>query len=139
MAGRVVACRGAETYAPGDSSELPALGCDLCGPEDDWGAQDVESPHVRIIDVHPMKHSGGVVILNEYVVPAFVTAKVSLLRQDGSAIAIEDAFDKISHVLLHKQVSPFRIDFRGVSMSQVDSVRMRPSASLIAASARPSS
>ena len=24
------------------------------GPEDDWGAQDVEAPHVRIVDMHPV-------------------------------------------------------------------------------------
>jgi len=111
------------------------------GPEDDWGAQDVESPHVRIVDMHPVDHGGGVVILgeilNEDVVPAFVTVKASLLRKDGSAIATEDAFDKMSHVLLPKEVTPFRIDFRSTGISEVDSVRMQPSASLIAASADP--
>ena len=111
------------------------------GPEDDWGAQDVESPHVKIVDLRPVDRSDGVVILgeilNEDVVPAFVTVKASLLAKDGSTIATEDAFDKISHVLLPKQVSPFRIDFRKVRLSQVDSVHMDPSSSLIAASADP--
>ena len=50
------------------------------GPEDDWGSQDVEAPHVRIVDMHPVERSGGVVImgelLNEDVVPAFVTVKL---------------------------------------------------------------
>jgi len=35
------------------------------GPEDDWGSQDVESPHVRIVDMHPVDRSGGVVIMGE--------------------------------------------------------------------------
>ena len=111
------------------------------GPEDDWGAQDVESPHVKIVDLRPVDRNDGVVILgellNEDVVPAFVTVKASLLAKDGSTIATEDAFDKVSHVLLPKQVSPFRIDFRKVHLSQVDSVHMDPSSSLIAASADP--
>jgi NTF2-like N-terminal transpeptidase domain len=111
------------------------------GPADDWGAQDVEAPHVRIIDMHPVDRSAGVVImgelLNEDVVPAFVKVKATLLAKDGSAIASEDSFDKISHVLLPKQVTPFLITFHDVALSQVDSVHMNPSAILIAASADP--
>jgi len=111
------------------------------GPADDWGAQDVEAPHVRIIDMHPVDRSAGVVLmgelLNEDVVPAFVTVKATLLAKDGSVIASEDSFDKISHVLLPKQVTPFLITFHDVALSQVDSVHMAPSAILIAASADP--
>jgi hypothetical protein len=111
------------------------------GPADDWGAQDVEAPHVRIIDMHPVDRSAGVVlmgeVLNEDVVPAFVTVKATLLAKDGSVIASEDSFDKISHVLLPKQVTPFLITFHDVALSQVDSVHMDPSAILIAASADP--
>ncbi len=111
------------------------------GPEDDWGSQDVEAPHVRIVDMHPVDRSAGVVImgelLNEDVVPAFVTVKATLLAKNGSAIATEDSFDKISHILLPKQVTPFLIRFQNVALSEVDSVHMEPSASLIAASADP--
>jgi hypothetical protein len=111
------------------------------GPEDDWGAQDVEAPHVRIVDMHPVERSDGVVLLgellNEDVVPAFVTVGATLLAKNGSAIATEDSFDKISHVLLPKQVTPFLIAFHNVELSQVDSVRMEPSSSLVAASADP--
>ncbi len=111
------------------------------GPEDDWGAQDVESPHVRIVDMNPVDRGSGVVvlgeILNEDVVPAFVTVKATLLGKNGGTLATEDAFDKMSHVLLPKQVSPFRIDFHGVHLPAVDSIRMSPSSSLIAASADP--
>jgi hypothetical protein len=111
------------------------------GAEDDWGAQDVESPHVRIVDMHPVDRGGGVVILgellNEDVVPAFVTVKATLLAKGGSAIATEDSFDKISHILLPRQVTPFLIEFHNVALSQVDSVHMQPSSTLIAASADP--
>jgi hypothetical protein len=111
------------------------------GSADDWGAQDVEAPHVLIVAMHPVDRAGEVIImgevLNEDVVPAFVTVKASLLDGKGAAIATEDSFDKMSHILLPKQVTPFRIDFRNVRMSQVDSVRMQPSSNLVPASADP--
>jgi hypothetical protein len=111
------------------------------GPQDDWGAQDVESPHVRIVDMHPLERGDGVLImgelLNEDVVPAYVSVRATLLSKNGATIATEDSFDKISHLLLPKQVTPFLISFPGVALSDVASVRMEPSASLIAASADP--
>ncbi|HZD75958.1 MAG TPA: hypothetical protein VE218_03065 [Acidobacteriaceae bacterium] len=111
------------------------------GPEDDWGAQDVESPHVRIVDMHPLERGDGVLVmgelLNEDVVPAFVSVKATLISRSGATIASEDSFDKISHLLLPKQVTPFLISFPGVDLSQIGSIRMDPSASLIAASADP--
>jgi hypothetical protein len=111
------------------------------GPDDDWGAQDVEAPHVRIVAMRPVSRGDGVIvmgeILNEDVVPAFVTVKASLLDKSGAVLASGDSFDKISHILLPKQVSPFRIDFHDMSLSQVDSVRMQPDSSLVAASADP--
>jgi len=111
------------------------------GPEDDWGTQDVEAPHVRIVAMHPVDRAGEVIlmgeILNEDVVPAFVTVKAALLDSKGGVISTEDAFDKISHVLLPKQVSPFRIDFHDIKLSQVDSIRMMPSSNLVPASADP--
>lgn len=111
------------------------------GPEDDWGAQDVESPHVRIVDMHPLERGDGVLImgelLNEDVVPAFVSVKATLISKNGATIASGDSFDKISHLLLPKQVTPFLIPFPNASLSDVGSVRMDPSSSLVAASADP--
>jgi hypothetical protein len=111
------------------------------GATDDWGAQDVESPHVRIVDMRPVERGDGIIIfgelLNEDVVPAYVEVKATLLRKDGSSINTEDSFDEISHILLPKQVTPFRINFRGVKIAQVDSVRMQPSSTVIASSADP--
>jgi hypothetical protein len=111
------------------------------GAGDDWGTQDVEAPHVRIVDMHPVERSDGVVILgellNEDVVPAYVSVKATLLRKNGSAIATEESFDKISHLLLPKQVTPFLIKFPDASLSDVASVRMDPVSTLVSASADP--
>jgi hypothetical protein len=111
------------------------------GAGDDWGVQDVEAPHVRIVDMHPVERAEGVVILgellNEDVVPAYVTVSATLLSKDQSPIATEGSFDKISHLLLPKQVTPFFISFPNVTLSDVSSVRMTPFSSLVAASADP--
>jgi hypothetical protein len=111
------------------------------GPGDDWGAQDVDAPNVRIVDMHPVQRAEGTVILgellNDDVVPAYVSVDATLLGKDQTEIATEGSFDKISHVLLPKQVTPFLIQFPGVSLSDVASVRMKPFSSLIAASADP--
>jgi hypothetical protein len=111
------------------------------GAGDDWGTQDVDAPHVRIVDMHPVQRSDGVVILgellNEDIVPAYVSVKATLLKTNGSPIATEGSFDKISHLLLPKQVTPFLITFPGASMSNVGSVRMDPISTLVSASADP--
>jgi len=111
------------------------------GPGDDWGAQDVDAPHVRIVDMHPIQRAAGVAVLgellNEDVVPAFVSVSATLLRKDGSAIASECAFDKISHLLLPKQVTPFLIMFPNAELSDVDSIHMDPTSNLVSASADP--
>jgi hypothetical protein len=111
------------------------------GAGDDWGTQDVDAPHVRIVDMHPVERSDGVVILgellNEDVVPAYVSVKATLVAKNGSAIATEGSFDKISHLLLPKQVTPFLITFPGASLSDVGSVRMDPVSTLVSASADP--
>jgi hypothetical protein len=111
------------------------------GAGDDWGAQDVEAPHVRIVDMHPVERADGVVILgellNEDVVPAYVSVTATLLNKSQSPIATEGSFDKISHLLLPKQVTPFLIRFPNVTLSDVGSIRMTPLSSLIAASADP--
>lgn len=111
------------------------------GPGDDWGAQDVEAPHVRIVDMHPLQRADGLVILgellNEDVVPAYVTVDATLLSKNQAPLATEGSFDKISHLLLPKQVTPFFIKFPDVALSAVGSVRMTPVSSLVSASADP--
>jgi hypothetical protein len=111
------------------------------GPGDDWGAQDVGSPHVRIVDMHPVNRAEGVVVLgellNEDIVPAFVSVRATLVAKDGSTIDSESSFDMISHTLLPKQVTPFLIRFPNVDLSQVGSIRMEPLSVLVSASADP--
>jgi hypothetical protein len=111
------------------------------GAGDDWGAQDVEAPHVRIIDMHPVERADGVVILgellNEDVVPAYVSVSATLLSKRQTPIATEGSFDKISHLLLPKQVTPFFILFPDVSLADVAAVRMAPFSTLVPASADP--
>ena len=100
------------------------------GSGDDWGAQDVDAPSVRIVDMHPVQRADGVVVmgelLNDDVVPAYVSVTATLQAKDKSAIATEGSFDMISHVLLPKQVTPFLIQFPDAQLSEVDSISMKP-------------
>ncbi len=111
------------------------------GGADDWGAAAVEAPHVKIIDMHPVQRAEGTVImgelLNEDVVPAYVSVTATLLNKSQQPISTEGSFDKISHLLLPKQVTPFFIRFPDVELSQVGGVRMTPFSTLIPASADP--
>lgn len=108
---------------------------------DDWGAQDVEAPHVRIVDMRPVQRADGLVLLgellNEDVVPAYVSVSATLLTKDQKPIETEGSFDEISHQLLPKQITPFLIRFPNVSLSDVGSVRMNPFSTLVPASADP--
>ncbi|MGZ4827070.1 MAG: hypothetical protein ACXVY9_06860, partial [Terriglobales bacterium] len=76
-------------------------------------------------------------VLNEDTVPAFVSVNATLVGKDGSTIGQESSFDKMSHTLLPKEVSPFRIDFPNIKLADVKSVRMQPDSSLVSASADP--
>jgi hypothetical protein len=91
--------------------------------------------------MHTVERAEGVVILgellNEDVVPAYVSVTATLLSKSQSSIATEGSFDKISHLLLPKQVTPFLINFPNVALSEVGSVRMVPSSTLVSASADP--
>ena len=111
------------------------------GSEDDWGAQNVESPRVRIISMNAVEKDGGVIIMgevrNEDTVPGFVSVGATLTGKSGETIGEETSFDKISHTLLPSEISPYRIDFPKVKLAQVQAVRMQPAALLIPASADP--
>ncbi len=111
------------------------------GRGDDWGTQDVEAPHVRIVDMHPMNRAEGTVVmgelLNEDVIPAFVSVRATLVSKGGTVLDSEGAFDMISQTLLPKQVTPFIIHFPGIPLSMVESIRMQPLSVLVAASADP--
>jgi hypothetical protein len=111
------------------------------GPDDDWGAQNVDAPRVRIISMNPVEKDGNFILLgeieNEDTVPGFVSVAATLIGKDGKTIGQEESFDKISHILLPKEISPFRIDFPNMSRERIASVHMQPNAMLVPASADP--
>jgi hypothetical protein len=111
------------------------------GPEEDWGAQNAESPRVRILSMNPIERDGNTIIMGEVVnedtVPGFVSVSATLIGKDGSPLAEESSFDKTSHTLLPKEVSPFRVDFPKIKLENIKSVRMSPTALLVQASADP--
>jgi hypothetical protein len=111
------------------------------GANDDWGAQNVEAPRVRIISMNAIPQGNSTIIVgeieNEDTVPGFVSVGATLIGKDGSVLGEETSFDKISHTLLPKEISPFRIDFPKVPLAKIKSVRMQPNSMLIPASADP--
>jgi hypothetical protein len=111
------------------------------GVGDDWGAQNVENPHVRILSMNPTEQGGNVTILgeveNEDTIPAFVSVGATLVGKNGQDLAQETSFDKASHVLLPKEISPYRIDFPRMKLADIKSVRMKPDSMLVPASADP--
>ena len=111
------------------------------GAGDQWGSKNVDAPHVRIISMNAVDSAEGAVVMgeavNEDTVPAFVNVNATLVDGAGSAIDDETSFDKINHVLLPKQVTPYRIDFPNVNLKNVKNVRMDVKASLVPASADP--
>jgi hypothetical protein len=108
---------------------------------DDWGVQNVDSPRVRIISMNAVQRPDRIVIVGEIVnedtVPAYVDVNATLLGSSGNPLTDENSFDKISHTLLPKQVSPYRIDFPGYRLEQVKSVRMDAKSMLVPATADP--
>jgi hypothetical protein len=111
------------------------------GPGDDWGAQNVENPNCRILSMNAVEREGSLIIMgeveNEDTVPAFVSVGAVLTDASGKDVAEESSFDKTSHVLLPKEISPYRIDFPGIKKSDVKSVRMTHNWMLVPASADP--
>jgi hypothetical protein len=111
------------------------------GAQDDWGAQDAAPPKVRITSMNAIENRGSTIIVGEIVnedtVPGFVSVNATLIGKNDEVLGEETAFDKISHTLLPKEVSPFRIDFPGLRRSEIKSVRMTPTSLLVPAAADP--
>jgi hypothetical protein len=111
------------------------------GADEEWGARNIDAPHVRIISMNAVDTATGAVVMgevtNEDTVPAFVTVNATLVDAAGNAIDEESSFDKIAHVLLPKQVTPYRIDFPDLHLRNVKNVRMDEKATLVPASADP--
>jgi hypothetical protein len=108
---------------------------------EEWGSHNVDAPNVRIVSMNAVDSAEGAVVMGEVVnedtVPAFVNVNATLVDASGSAIDDESSFDKILHVLLPKQVTPYRIDFPHFSLSKVKNVRMDVKATLVPASSDP--
>jgi len=108
---------------------------------EEWGSRNVDAPHVRIVSMNAVDSAEGAVVMGEVVnedtIPAFVNVNATLVDAAGSAIDDESSFDKIDHVLLPKQVSPYRIDFPHINLSKVKNVRMDVKATLVPASSDP--
>jgi len=109
--------------------------------KDEWGSQNVDAPRVRIISMNAVDTAEGAVVMGEVVnedtIPAFINVNATLLDAKGNAIDDENSFDKIAHILLPKQVTPYRIDFPNFSLKNVQNVRMNVKAALVPASADP--
>ena len=71
------------------------------GANDDWGAQNVEAPRVRIISMNAIPQGNNTIIVgeieNEDTVPGFVSVGATLIGKDGGVLGEETSFDKISH------------------------------------------
>ncbi len=108
---------------------------------EEWGSRNVDSPHVRIVSMNAVDTAQGAVVMGEVVnedtIPAFVNVNATLVDGSGSTIDDENSFDKIAHVLLPKQVSPYRIDFPHIDLNKVKNVRMDVKATLVPASSDP--
>lgn len=111
------------------------------GSSDDWGAQNAEAPRVRIVSMNAVEKDNATTIIgeiaNEDTVPGFVSVGAAILGKNGQVLGEETSFDKMSHTLLPKEISPFRIDFPGIKLADVKSVRMTPNSMLVPASADP--
>jgi hypothetical protein len=109
--------------------------------EDEWGSKNIDAPHVRIISMNAVDSAEGAVVMGEVVnedtIPAFVNVNATLVDGSGGVIDDESSFDKIAHILLPKEVTPYRIDFPNLSLKKVKNVRMDVKAALVPASADP--
>jgi hypothetical protein len=109
--------------------------------EDGWVGQNVDAPRVRILSMNAVEYQGGSIVMGEVVnedtIPAFVNVNAALIGKSEQTIDEESSFDKIAHVLLPKQVSPYRIDFPSVALQDVKNVHMDINVTLVPASADP--
>ena len=78
--------------------------------------------------MNAIERPDGIVIMgeavNEDTIPAYVNVNATLVSPNGSDLAEESSFDKISHILLPSQVTPYRVDFPKFKLSQIKQVRM---------------
>lgn len=111
------------------------------GPEGDWGTASIDPPKVRIISMNAIERSGSVIVMGEVVnegtIPAYINVNAALVDAKGLEFRQEGSFDKVSHILLPSQVTPYRIDFPRLGLNQLKQVRMDANAAAVPASADP--
>lgn len=99
------------------------------------------TPKVRILSQQVAQDADNVVVfgevINEDTRPAFVSVNGVLTGDGGKQLGNENSFDAISHQLLPKEKSPFRIDFPSVSRDQVKNIKLTLNSSVIPASGDP--
>jgi hypothetical protein len=76
-------------------------------------------------------------VVNEDTIPAYVNVNAALINTKGVEFREEGSFDKVSHILLPSQVTPYRIDFPQLRLNQVKQVRMDAKVAAVPASADP--
>jgi hypothetical protein len=103
--------------------------------------QQAAPPQVRVTKMKATSHGNTTVVVgeitNEDSVPASVFVEGSLIGGEGKVLSTEGPLDKMLHVLLPKQSSPFRLDFPGIRLEEVKKVRMQPESALVSASTDP--
>lgn len=111
------------------------------GPEGEWGSASIDPPKVRIISMNPVERPDEVIVMGEVVnedtIPAYINVNATLIDANGSEIREESSFDKVSHILLPGQVTPYRIDFPQIRLTQLKRIRMDTKATAVPASADP--
>ena len=98
-------------------------------------------PQVRILSQSITQDADTLIVVgelaNEDNVPAFVSVNATLVTNNGTSPVEESSFDYMSHTLLPKQVTPFRIEFASIQRNQVKDVRVTVNAQAVSASADP--
>ncbi len=111
------------------------------GPEGDWGTSSIDSPKARIISMNAVEQGDRVIVMGEVVnedsIPAYINVNATLVGTNGGDLAEESSFDKIAHILLPSQVTPYRVDFPHTKLSDVKQVRMDLKSGPTVASADP--
>jgi hypothetical protein len=111
------------------------------GPEGEWGTASIDPPKVRIISMNAIERPDSVIVMGEVVnedtIPAYVNVNAALIDANGVEFREEGSFDKMSHILLPSQVTPYRIDFPQLRLNQLSKVRMDAKVAAVPASADP--
>ncbi len=111
------------------------------GAGDDWGAQNVEAPHVRIVSMNAVDYEGGTVIVGEVVnedtVPGFVSVSASCSARMAERSVTKAASTRSRTYCCRKKYHPSASISRKVPLREVKSVHIQPNSLLVPASADP--